>query len=208
MNTFSLTKGRVQLYDSISTVCSYSQAYFGSGTKLTVLEPGIPVTRPEVRVLPPSNAENCDQRKKRKKNPKVTLVCVVTGFYPDHITVSWLLNGDDHGLEFKTDDAALRDADNKYYSITSRLRVSSRKWFDNRNSFTCITKFYNGSDDLEDQDTIRGVGGGGLDRDYLLKVSQTAKLSYSLFIAKSFLYGLFISIVVWKIRTSAAKNYE
>ncbi|KAJ8340919.1 hypothetical protein SKAU_G00332100 [Synaphobranchus kaupii] len=185
-----------------------AQAYFGNGTKLTVLDPNINITRPTVKVLPPSLQEGCDERKRRKKDPKLTLLCVATGFYPDHINVTWQLNGMVIERGVRTDDDALRDADNRFYSITSRLRVSSKNWFNTRNSFSCITSFFNGNDTLKDEDTIPGVKGGGMDREYILKAGQTAKLSYSVFIAKSFLYGLFISIVVWKIRSSAGKRYD
>ncbi|KAJ8289119.1 hypothetical protein COCON_G00017780 [Conger conger] len=185
---------------------NYDPAYFGSGTKLTVLDSK--VTPPKVKVLPPSSQENCDERRSRDKTPKVTLLCVVTGFYPDHISVSWQLNRRDISRGVRTDDVATRDADDRFYSITSRLRVRSNKWFNTRNFFTCTTSFFDGNHTLENADSISGAKGGGLDRDYNLKAGQTAKLSYSLFLAKSFLYGLFISFVVWKIRSSAGKRYD
>lgn len=36
--------------------------------------------------------------------------------------------------------------------------------------------------------------------DYYLKISQAAKLSYSISIIKSVLYGVFVAFVVWKLQ--------
>ncbi|KAJ8401113.1 hypothetical protein AAFF_G00386950 [Aldrovandia affinis] len=189
--------------------CANYEAFFGPGTKLTVLDPKIKPTPPTVKVLPPSPLEQRGNRKRQKKDPKVTLVCVATDFYPDHISVSWQENGAEISNGVRTDDDALRAANKTYYSITSRLKVQPKKWFNPKNSFTCITSFYDGTGYVTVNDTINGAkGGGGMDREYLMKAAQTAKLSYSIFIAKSFLYGLFISIVVWKIRSSVGKGYE
>uniref|UniRef100_A0A8C5DM68 Ig-like domain-containing protein n=1 Tax=Gouania willdenowi TaxID=441366 RepID=A0A8C5DM68_GOUWI len=62
-------------------------AYFGGGTKLTVLDPNYKVTPPTVKLLGPSSKENGKHR-----NGKKTLVCVASKFYPDHVSVSWYFN--------------------------------------------------------------------------------------------------------------------
>ncbi|KAG7466123.1 hypothetical protein MATL_G00161420 [Megalops atlanticus] len=161
-------------------------------------DPDIEVRPPEVKVLPPSSQEVCDRKKKDKKSAKVTLVCVATDFYPDHIKVSWKVNGKDATDKSRTDNAAQQGED-KRYSISSRLRVSAKVWSKPSSTFTCITSFYNGSTYLPGSATING-GGVADDSDYLVKATLSAKLSYGVFIAKSCLYGLFVSIVVWKLQ--------
>uniref|UniRef100_A0A8C6PY83 Ig-like domain-containing protein n=1 Tax=Nothobranchius furzeri TaxID=105023 RepID=A0A8C6PY83_NOTFU len=109
------------------------------GTKLTVTEPGLEVTEPSVEVLKPSAKECKDKNKKRKK----TLVCVASQFYPDHVSMSWRLNGvqTDKGV---VTGRAIRRPD-KSYGITSRLKVQAKDWFRPGNNFTCMVGFYNGN---------------------------------------------------------------
>uniref|UniRef100_A0A8C8BZK2 Ig-like domain-containing protein n=1 Tax=Oncorhynchus tshawytscha TaxID=74940 RepID=A0A8C8BZK2_ONCTS len=164
--------------------CANYEAHFGSGTKLTVLEPDIPVTPPTVKVLPPSTKE-CEDRNKKKKK---TLVCVATDFYPDHVTVFWKLNGGANITDgVGTDNTALRD-ENRRYSITSRLRVPAKTWNTASNRFTCTVRFFNGTDDIYVADHIDGEEG---------------MLAYSFFIAKSTFYGLVVMALIWKFQVSS-----
>ncbi|XP_053192292.1 M1-specific T cell receptor beta chain-like [Scomber japonicus] len=175
-----------------------AEAYFGKGTKLTVLEPDHPITKPTVKVLPPSLQE-C--RNSKDSERKKTLVCVASGFYPDHVSVKWKIGETETTEGVATDNAALRKG--KTYSITSRLRVSAEKWFNPDNKFTCIVTFYNQADSYEDfPDEIRGVEaeGEGMTREKYLKGTQRLKLSYGVFIAKSCVYGAFVVFLVWKLQ--------
>uniref|UniRef100_A0A8D3C0L2 Ig-like domain-containing protein n=1 Tax=Scophthalmus maximus TaxID=52904 RepID=A0A8D3C0L2_SCOMX len=97
-----------------------SEAYFGGGTKLTVLE--YDVKPPVVKVLGPSSREcrNLKDNERRK-----TLLCVASDFYPDHVSVSWRVGGQEVSRGVATDNAALRQGEN--YKITSRLRVSGTR---------------------------------------------------------------------------------
>ena len=118
-------------------------------------EPDHPITPPKVKVLPPSLQE-CRNSKDNKR--KKTLVCVASGFYPDHVSVKWKIGETETTEGVATDNAALRKG--KTYSITSRLRVPAEKWFNPDNKFTCIVTFYNQADSYEDfPDEIRGVEG-------------------------------------------------
>uniref|UniRef100_A0A3P9IM74 Ig-like domain-containing protein n=1 Tax=Oryzias latipes TaxID=8090 RepID=A0A3P9IM74_ORYLA len=104
------------------------EAFFGKGTKLSVLEAGINITAPtRVKVLSPSEKE-CSSGKK-------TLVCVASGFYPDHVSVSWMINGGAVSKGVATDSAATRKGTS--YRITSRLTVFSEEWTSN-NKFHCL----------------------------------------------------------------------
>ncbi|XP_071222993.1 M1-specific T cell receptor beta chain-like [Salvelinus alpinus] len=187
------------------TVGGASQAYFGGGTRLTVRESGLLVTPPTVKVLPPSTKE-CEDRNKKKKK---TLVCVATDFYPDHVTVFWRLNGGANITDgVGTDNTALRG--NKLYSITSRLRVPAKKWNKASNRFTCTVRFFNGTTDIYVADHINGEegqgGDGGITTEYYVRSTKTAKLAYSIFIAKSTFYGLVVMALIWKFQRSSDKQ--
>uniref|UniRef100_A0A3P9JZC4 Ig-like domain-containing protein n=1 Tax=Oryzias latipes TaxID=8090 RepID=A0A3P9JZC4_ORYLA len=183
-------------------VCSGSyQAYFGEGTRLTVLEPGINVTAPtRVKVLSPSEKE-CSSGTK-------TLVCVASGFYPDHVSVSWMINEETVSKGVATDSAATRYGTS--YRITSRLTVSSEEWTSDI-KFVCSVSFFNGTTTTYYNDSITGEAkkipsGTELSRDKYLRITQSAKLSYIIFIVKSCIYGAFIWFVAWKLQSLAEKK--
>ncbi|XP_061098611.1 M1-specific T cell receptor beta chain-like [Conger conger] len=128
------------------------EQHFGGGTRLTVVDPNVPVTAPQVRVLPSAPQE---VHRSRKRKSKVTLVCMATGFYPDHIRVLWKVNG----AEVRSagvDSSPLWDESSRSYSLSSRIRIPAQDWLNSGNSFTCITSFYNGSLDLVNNHTIFG----------------------------------------------------
>nr|XP_046269351.1 uncharacterized protein LOC124072176 [Scatophagus argus] len=177
------------------------EAHFGKGTKLTVLESGRQAKPPTVNVLPPSLNE-C--RNKKDSERRKTLVCVASEFYPDHVSVFWQIDGDNVTEGVATDDAALRPEGDGYYKITSRLRVSAKSWFTPTREFKCLVQFYNGKDYEIYEDSINGVEapakGNAITREKYLRVTQTAKLSYAVFIVKSSIYGAFVAFLVWKLQ--------
>ncbi|XP_049452753.1 M1-specific T cell receptor beta chain-like [Epinephelus fuscoguttatus] len=179
------------------------EAYFGGGTKLTVLEKDSTITPPKVEVLRPSEKE-C---KNKRGNAEKTIVCLATGFYPDHVSVSWRVGGDDVTTGVATDNAALQGED-KYYTITSRLRVSAKEWYNPNTEFNCTVSFYDGTDTKSYSYSIFGdkAKEGVLTREKYLKIAQTAKLSYGVFIVKSMVYGVFVAFLVWKLQNSSGKR--
>ncbi|XP_047466530.1 M1-specific T cell receptor beta chain-like [Mugil cephalus] len=201
----SLTISSVQRKDEAVYLCAaslhdrYEPAYFGSGTKLTVLEPGRNITRPEVKILGPSPKE-CKNK---------TLVCVASGFYPDHVTVSWEMNGDTSNLSVATDNNAQRDKDRGTYRITSRLTLKNTDWGNPDNIFNCTVSFFDGKATSIYYKSIEGVKGkqqGPITRKRFLRVSQSGKLCYGVLIFKSFVYGAFVAFFVWKLQKSAGKQ--
>ncbi|KAK5886932.1 hypothetical protein CesoFtcFv8_017913 [Champsocephalus esox] len=189
--------------DSGKSLCSYSEAYFGAGTKLTVLgtkltvlEPGRDVSAPTVTVFPPS-AKEC--RNQRDRERRKTLVCVASGFYPDHVGVSWQVGGGAVSSGVATDSsAALRE--DKTYRISSRLRVSASDWFTPDRKFTCRVSFFNGTHTSHHEHTVEGV------QEKYLKTTQAAKLSYVVFIVKSSVYGAGVAFLLWRLQGSAGKQ--
>ncbi|KAL7380223.1 hypothetical protein ABVT39_014043 [Epinephelus coioides] len=181
-----------------------NEVYFGKGTKLTVLDPDLNVTPPTVKVLHPSKKE-C---KNKRGNAEKTIVCVATRFYPDHVSVSWQVGGEDVSTGVATDNTAQREDKDKYYTITSRLRVSAKDWYNPNTEFKCTVRFFNGTDTEPFSDSIFGdkAKEGVLTREKYLKITQTAKLSYGVFIVKSMVYGVFVAFLVWKLQNSSGKR--
>uniref|UniRef100_UPI0030FD2104 Mouse MAIT MBV13-2A b-chain n=1 Tax=Mus musculus TaxID=10090 RepID=UPI0030FD2104 len=118
--------------------------YFGSGTRLTVLEDLNKVFPPEVAVFEPSEAEISHTQ-------KATLVCLATGFFPDHVELSWWVNGKEVHSGVCTDPQPLKEqpALNDSYALSSRLRVSATFWQNPRNHFRCQVQFYGLSENDE-----------------------------------------------------------
>nr|6CUG_E Chain E, T-cell receptor beta variable TRBV6-2 - BC8B TCR [Homo sapiens]6CUH_B Chain B, T-cell Receptor beta variable, TRBV 6-2. BC8B TCR [Homo sapiens]8DV4_E Chain E, T-cell receptor beta variable TRBV6-2 [Homo sapiens] len=123
---------------------SYEQ-YFGPGTRLTVTEDLKNVFPPEVAVFEPSEAEISHTQ-------KATLVCLATGFYPDHVELSWWVNGKEVHSGVCTDPQPLKEQpalNDSRYALSSRLRVSATFWQNPRNHFRCQVQFYGLSENDE-----------------------------------------------------------
>lgn len=110
------------------------------------------ITNPTVKLLPPSPDELCYAQKNREK---VTLVCLATDFYPDHVSITWQVNGKEKKNNVATDHVAQQANSTSLYSMSSRLRVDQIEWTNIKNNFTCIVTFYNGHDYLMFQSNIK-----------------------------------------------------
>lgn len=101
------------------------------------------VKLPKVTVFEPSEAEI-------KEKQKATLVCLATGFYPDHVELSWWVNGKKVQNGVGTDTQPYKehpDQKTSTYRLSSRLRVSATFWHNPRNHFRCQVHFYGLDDD-------------------------------------------------------------
>ncbi|EGV93979.1 T-cell receptor beta-2 chain C region [Cricetulus griseus] len=147
---------------SLEAVSTETQ-YFGPGTKLTVLGKfgasdggggsgtspyrGFPedlskVSPPKVTLFEPSEAEVVDKQ-------MATLVCLARGFFPDHVELSWLVNGKKVHSGVSTDPQPSKESNNITYCLSSRLRVSATFWHNPRNHFRCQVQFYGLTDEDE-----------------------------------------------------------
>ncbi|XP_051578032.1 M1-specific T cell receptor beta chain-like [Myxocyprinus asiaticus] len=184
VNTLKLMKSRIE------EVANYAKLEFGEGTKLTVLAANI--SKPKVKVLPPSPREICSQNKIDKTS---TLVCVATDFYPDHVHVTWQVNGKDIKTKVATDLTPQQDKSKLQYIITSRMKVDDADWMNPKNIFTCTVHFYNGKQYINVRYSIRG-------QKVNLRSLNTVGIGYILFLSKSVLYALIVGGLMWKLKFS------
>ncbi|XP_016310478.1 uncharacterized protein LOC107664422 [Sinocyclocheilus anshuiensis] len=168
-----------------SRVNNYDPAYFGNGTKLTVLDPDVDINKPDVKIL---NETRCKE--------KVTLVCLAENFYPDHVSIKWTVGSKNITEDVATDPYATQDEKSKMFRISSRLKVPKNE-FTPKSTFKCTVTFYRATDVSDDESAeITGTGGAGYEPEDYLKSSKMMKLAYGVFIAKSALYGLVIFVFV------------
>nr|4PJ8_D Chain D, TCR-beta [Homo sapiens] len=149
LSTLTVTSAHPE--DSSFYICSartsgdFGEQFFGPGTRLTVLEDLKNVFPPEVAVFEPSEAEISHTQ-------KATLVCLATGFYPDHVELSWWVNGKEVHSGVCTDPQPLKEQpalNDSRYALSSRLRVSATFWQNPRNHFRCQVQFYGLSENDE-----------------------------------------------------------
>ncbi|XP_074383801.1 T-cell receptor beta chain C region isoform X2 [Poecilia latipinna] len=185
-------------------LCDNREAYFGQGTKLTVLD--AEVQPPTVKILEPSKKECKDKKGKKKK----TLVCVASDFYPDHVSVSWTRNGQNitDDIQVSTDAAATAKKDGKNYKITSRLMVPIKDWVEPNINFTCTVSFFNGKSNIKKNTTYttKGIDYPVITRESYIKITQNAKISYTVLILKSCLYAALVCFLVWKLQRKRGKQ--
>nr|AIW06046.1 T cell receptor beta [Andrias davidianus] len=204
--SFILTMENLQPSDSAVYFCASkgghvsgagSVLYFGSGTKVSVIEDGITETTPNVVLFDPSPQEI-------NEKGKATLVCLANRFYPDHVTLSWSVNGVERTAGVKTDDSPT-SGDASLYFLSSRLRLSKKEWFRPQNTFRCTVHFHPKNVDISKE--TKGREDCGVTPDSYRKSANTAKFTYLLLIAKSAFYGLFVTLLVWKMKPGGEKNF-
>uniref|UniRef100_A0A8I3PF21 Ig-like domain-containing protein n=1 Tax=Canis lupus familiaris TaxID=9615 RepID=A0A8I3PF21_CANLF len=142
------------------------------------------VTPPTVTVFEPSEAEI-------SRTQKATLVCLATGFYPDHVELSWWVNGKEVTSGFSTDPQP--------YKESSRLRVSASFWHNPRNHFRCQVQFYGlGDDDEWKYDRVKPITQNISAEAWGRAVSYhqgvlSATILYEILLGKATLYAVLVS---------------
>ncbi|XP_004414648.1 PREDICTED: viral T-cell receptor beta chain-like T17T-22-like [Odobenus rosmarus divergens] len=179
--------------------------YFGRGTRLTVLENLEKVKPPTVTVFEPSEAET-------SRTQKATLVCLATGFYPDHVELSWWVNGKEVQNGVSTDPQPYKERPNENessYCLSSRLRVSSAFWHNPRNHFRCQVQFHGLGDDDKWENTSRakpitqnisdetwGRADCGFTSVSYQQGILSATILYEILLGKAALYAVLVSALV------------
>ncbi|GCB63844.1 hypothetical protein scyTo_0004486 [Scyliorhinus torazame] len=164
-----------------------------------------PVKNATVTLFEPSPKEIKDKK-------KATVVCLVSDFYPDNIKIFWHVNGEETKADAKsiqTDLNSISMDGNKSYSITSRLRFNIYDWIKIR-TITCKVDHYaEGSTARTHNDTLTvNAEICGVTKASKLQSMGTGKLTYLILICKSILYGIFVTIIAWKTKTSYSKRFD
>lgn len=79
------------------------------------------------------------------RTQKATLVCLATGFYPDHVELTWWVNRKQVTTGVSTDPEPYKEdptREDSRYCLSSRLRVTAAFWHNPRNHFRCQVQFH------------------------------------------------------------------
>uniref|UniRef100_A0A8V0ZUM1 T cell receptor beta variable 6-5 n=1 Tax=Gallus gallus TaxID=9031 RepID=A0A8V0ZUM1_CHICK len=197
-NSLSMAIDHVLLNDSGTYFCAKQDTQnsvnnerliFGTGTKLTVLGKNSEIIEPDVVIFSPSKQEI--QEKK-----KATLVCLASGFFPDHLNLVWKVNGVKRTEGVGTDE--ISTSNGSTYSLTSRLRISAQEWFNPLNRFECIANFFKNGTQQSIQKIIYGDTGDSPISENYQRSATAGKFVYIMLIFKSILYGIFVmGMMLW-----------
>ncbi|NWY50952.1 TRBC2 protein, partial [Chionis minor] len=91
-------------------------------------------------IIPPTVAIFSPSKQEIQQKSKATLVCLASGFYPDHLNLVWKVNGAKRTEGVGTDEFSTQNGST--YSLTSRLRISAQEWLNPLNRFECVANFF------------------------------------------------------------------
>ncbi|XP_042644771.1 T cell receptor beta constant 2 [Tyto alba] len=166
----------------------FSSMIFGDGTKLTVMGKNDEIIPPVVAIFSPSKQEI-------QQKSKATLVCLASGFYPDHLNLVWKVNGAKRTEGVGTDEFSTQNGST--YSLTSRLRISAQEWFNPLNRFECVANFFKNGTLESIHKLIYGDAGCALTEESYLHYGNSLKLTYLILCSKALLYAVLVSSLVW-----------
>uniref|UniRef100_A0AC11ES60 Uncharacterized protein n=1 Tax=Ovis aries TaxID=9940 RepID=A0AC11ES60_SHEEP len=160
---------------------------------------------PKVAVFEPSEAEI-------SRTQKATLVCLATGFYPDHVELTWWVNRKQVTTGVSTDPEPYKEdltQNDSRYCLSSRLRVTATFWHNPRNHFRCQVQFYGLTDEdqWEEQDRDKpvtqnisaetwGRADCGVTSASYQQGVLSATLLYEILLGKATLYAVLVSALV------------
>ncbi|XP_027537369.1 immunoglobulin lambda-1 light chain-like [Neopelma chrysocephalum] len=164
---------------------------FGDGTKLTVIEKDKEIIPPSVAIFSPSKQEI------QQKN-KATLVCLASGFYPDHLTLVWMVNDVKRTKGVGTDEFSTQNGST--YTLTSRLRIAAWEWFNPLNNFECVANFFQSGKEKSIHKVISGDAGCAVTEDSYLRYGNSVKLTYFILCGKALIYAVLVSSLLWRAK--------
>uniref|UniRef100_A0A3Q3F2P6 Ig-like domain-containing protein n=1 Tax=Labrus bergylta TaxID=56723 RepID=A0A3Q3F2P6_9LABR len=121
-----------------------------------------------------------------------TIVCVASGFYPDHVSFSWTDKEGEVSSGVATDSEAVLE-EGKTYVMSSRLRVSAEEWNNPDNEFTCTVRFFDGDKTVPYSASVKGIEGNNLILHLLEKQTHC-------------FYGAFVAFLLLKFQVSSSLN--
>ncbi|KAL6030217.1 hypothetical protein STEG23_035745 [Scotinomys teguina] len=198
---YEILLGKATLYAVFVSTLVLMAMFFGPGTRLTVLDDVSKVSLPKVTLFEPSEAEIVDKQ-------MATLVCLARGFYPDHVELSWWVNGKEVHSGVSTDPQPYKETNNMTYCLSSRLRVSATFWHNPRNRFRCQVQFYGLSDeDVWDSNSTKpvtqkinaeawGRADCGITSSSYHQGVLSATILYEILLGKATLYAMLVSVLV------------
>ncbi|KAB0376111.1 hypothetical protein FD755_012754 [Muntiacus reevesi] len=160
---------------------------------------------PKVAVFEPSEAEIA-------RTQKATLVCLATGFYPDHVELTWWVNRKQVTTGVSTDPEPYKEdptREDSRYCLSSRLRVTAAFWHNPRNHFRCQVQFHGltDEDEWEQEDRAKpitqnisaeawGRADCGVTSASYQQGVLSATLLYEILLGKATLYAVLVSALV------------
>ncbi|NXM08952.1 TRBC2 protein, partial [Tyrannus savana] len=115
------------------------------------------VSEKDKEIIPPSVAIFSPSKQEIQQKNKATLVCLASGFYPDHLTLVWMVNDVKRTKGVGTDEFSTQNGST--YSLTSRLRIPAWEWFNPLNNFECVAKFFQNGEEKSIHKVISGDAG-------------------------------------------------
>uniref|UniRef100_A0A803WD41 Ig-like domain-containing protein n=1 Tax=Ficedula albicollis TaxID=59894 RepID=A0A803WD41_FICAL len=151
-------------------------------------------------IIPPAVAIFSPSKQEIQQKSKATLVCLASGFYPDHLTLLWRVNGVKRTEGVGTDESSTQNGST--YSLTSRLRMPAWEWFNPLNRFECVANFFQNGTTQSISKFIQGDAGCALTEESYLRYGNSLKLTYLILCGKALVYAVLVSGLVWTAKVS------
>ncbi|XP_072410658.1 uncharacterized protein [Chiloscyllium punctatum] len=177
----------------VDFVCSAQSAPSSSTVSKRTRSLKAPPKSPKVRLLPPSAQEI-------KNHSRVTLECVITGFYPDSIQVSWEKDGSLISSNTRAGLTALEQTET--FSVRHYLSVSTEEWWKG-SVFTCAVSHppsnFNSRKEVKNVQAVppdvKGEEGKEEVEDMEGDDNALTVAAFAILFILSFLYSTFVTVV-------------
>ncbi|NXP48401.1 TCB1 protein, partial [Heliornis fulica] len=132
-------------------------------------------------VIPPAVAIFSPSKQEIQQKSTATLVCLASDFYPEHLYLIWKVNGVKRTRGVGTDEYPTEDRSR--YSLTSRLRISAREWFNPLAKFECVATYFVNTTMKSINKSIHGEADCGLREGmFIFSLTNTCMYFKSIFV--------------------------